>query len=45
MDPNECIRLLRIAQRELDIETELEMYRNLDGWISNGGFLPKEWNK
>lgn len=43
MDPNECMEMLRQAQRDNNSEEELECYRNLDEWMRKGGFPPVEW--
>lgn len=43
MDPNATLKMVRDAKRSNDIEGELEAYRNLDGWLSRGGFLPDDW--
>jgi hypothetical protein len=43
MDPNETLRLMRLALAEGDLETAAELADALDGWISTGGFLPDAW--
>lgn len=50
VDPNETLRMLREASRDIlnggeewDGHDVAEMFEALDGWITRGGFLPREW--
>ena len=49
MDPNETLRLMRERieewnNGEVDHMDEVgEWFEQLDDWISNGGFLPSDW--
>jgi len=54
MDPNQALEDAREAMARLDASTEqadmiaaaldvTEVFRSLDEWISNGGFLPSAW--
>ena len=55
MDPDECLKMCRrLAERlieDADLGIRLtkegeelaESFKNLDEWISRGGFLPDEW--
>jgi hypothetical protein len=53
MDPNETLRALRelveqvYGDDEGDVNDQLEdfagYFESLDGWISKGGFLPRDW--
>ncbi len=55
MDPNETLRALRELVEQVhnddegDVNDQLEdfagYFEALDGWISKGGFLPREWAK
>lgn len=53
MDPNECLRRIRaLIQAFFDGEegpddgAQLAEYINgLDTWLTNGGFLPDEWQR
>lgn len=54
MDPNETLRSLRelveqVYNEEGDVNDQLEdfagYFEDLDGWISKGGFLPRDWNE
>lgn len=49
MDPNETLRQIRevIADPSpsgWDIAATLYRMQQLDKWITNGGFLPSDWN-
>lgn len=43
MDPTQCLRDLREAVDRGDCETAAERFRDLDEWLSRGGFLPGQW--
>ncbi|QZE10369.1 hypothetical protein SEA_SCOOBYDOOBYDOO_18 [Mycobacterium phage ScoobyDoobyDoo] len=43
MDPNETLKMIRAALEEGDDERAAEHFRDLDGWLSKGGFLPTDW--
>lgn len=49
MDPNETLREIRelialhIESARGDYARLLELCEALDGWLSHGGFLPREW--
>lgn len=51
MDPNATLERLReIVQwwnggdaDASDLETAVELVESLDQWLSNGGFVPKDW--
>lgn len=53
MDPNETLRRIRAIVAESDrsgelpgtddIETLVELVGALDKWLTDGGFLPREW--
>lgn len=55
MDPTETLAKIRSLQQELDsadiavvwdLTPELsEAVKNLDEWISKGGFLPTQWKR
>lgn len=53
MDPDKCLEELRglvceLAERydfPLVVDELLERITALDGWLSEGGFLPKDWQK
>jgi len=54
MDPNKALKTLKEIVNQVnneednDVNDQLEDFVRhfdaLDGWISNGGFLPKEWS-
>jgi hypothetical protein len=41
MDPNETIRLMRLALHEGDEETAKELAHALWKWVERGGWLPE----
>ena len=41
MNPNETLRLMRLALREGDEETAKELAHVLWQWMERGGFLPE----
>ena len=54
MDPDETLRLLRLTIKQMRVDTDpairkahadevAEYAEALDGWITGGGFLPKDW--
>jgi hypothetical protein len=43
MDPNETLRLARIAFTEGRLEDAAQHYSDLDNWINQGGFPPSDW--
>lgn len=54
MDPNETLRLLRLTIKQMGVDTDpdiraahadeiAEYFAALDRWITEGGFLPREW--
>jgi hypothetical protein len=49
MDPNASLEEMRsLALRSVDSEDDdqarlAELVLAIDGWLSNGGFLPKRW--
>ena len=49
MDPNVTLEGLREAvynwrtSESCDIEDTITLIESIDGWITNGGFLPKDW--
>lgn len=50
MDPNETLRIIRAQVGMILDENDgnspealAEAVRDLDGWLSKGGFLPSEW--
>jgi hypothetical protein len=53
MDPNETLRQLRQLFADIDeevwdpleFERARDLFQALDGWISNGGFLPEGWQR
>jgi hypothetical protein len=53
VDPNETLTVLRKAAFRImadpdaapDAEELAEAIQNLDEWITNGGFLPREWER
>lgn len=57
MDPNEALKRFRDYMTRLgedaeagevdddDVAFAVELWEGLDGWISNGGFLPKDWER
>jgi len=54
MDPNVCLAELRdlgkftIKAKETGVDDfvrVLELFEALDGWLSSGGFLPKDWRE
>lgn len=52
MDPDanleEQLRLVERLLKKMDVHDALrlvELVEALDGWISNGGFLPKRWGR
>lgn len=53
MDPNACLKELRKSYERIleDDESDLEAQQlaglidSLDHWLSNGGFLPKDWER
>lgn len=56
MDPNAALEQLREAiadaanpdqytDREVAIEQVAEYFEALDGWLTQGGFLPAAWSK
>lgn len=51
MDPNACLATLRqlaakVAANTTDPDADelAEVFQNLDGWLSTGGFLPAAWH-
>lgn len=55
MDVNETLARIRATMSELTIARDVETsawlgaqladsVRDLDGWLSKGGFLPADWN-
>jgi DNA gyrase inhibitor GyrI len=42
MDPNETIRLMRLALHEGDEETAKELAHALWQWVERGGWLPED---
>jgi len=48
MDPNETLRRIReLSERgydEDDAASVVEAFRDLDEWLSKGGFLPSAWS-
>lgn len=53
MDPNATLDEMRriVAHQDGDNEEEgdaarmAELFEALDGWITNGGFLPADWRR
>ena len=46
MDPNVTLFLLREKMGGNFIESETrELFEALDGWLSKGGFLPRDWER
>lgn len=53
MDPNECLQMIRGALQRYEDGTEdddcesdlVASVRELDEWLSKGGFLPDAWKK
>ncbi len=49
MDPNEALETLREAYLEANeydqVGAVLETFNALDEWITNGGFLPDDWQE
>jgi hypothetical protein len=55
MDPNEALKNVREMSRRLnadefevdsgDAMALVEAFEALDGWLSNGGFLPDAWKR
>ena len=51
MDPNAALVELRRALHDLHadrsnealLERAIELFEGLDGWLSCGGFLPRDW--
>lgn len=55
MDPNACLAALRLLAENIEARedatdtTDLDAsglaagFRNLDAWLSRGGFLPDDW--
>lgn len=51
MDPDECLKQLLAAVKKVEDEGAslylclelIEGLRNLDEWMSKGGFAPKRW--
>lgn len=44
MDPDKNLEELRKAIENCDQESTQQLFRDLDEWISKGGFLPKDWD-
>lgn len=44
MDPNETLRLMRLAVKD-DLDQLADLFEALDGWLSKGGFLPAAWRQ
>lgn len=45
MDPDKNLEELRKAIENCDQESTMQLFRDLDEWLSKGGFLPKDWKK
>lgn len=52
MDPNEALEHLRQIARQAYLSAEVdteetwaEIFLALDDWLSNGGFLPEDWQR
>ncbi len=54
MDPNACLKELReLVEKSTygkitdvaDYERLTDLVEALDGWLSEGGFLPEDWQK
>lgn len=56
MDPDEALDKIRTARQVIEKETDtakidraiddvIDGFDALDGWLSNGGFLPRAWNR
>lgn len=45
MDPNETLRLMRVALDEGDFAEAGRLAQLLDEWLSTGGFLPAKWQR
>lgn len=51
MDPNANLKEMRalikehLAGKEIDVDLLVELVDSLDNWLSNGGFLPADWEK
>lgn len=53
MDPNEALQIIRtetalyraMGAEQLDVDRLVEAVDALDEWLSDGGFLPKDWQR
>jgi hypothetical protein len=49
MDPDKALQDLRICVQDLaagdDFYELVGLFQGLDKWLSDGGFLPKAWNR
>lgn len=43
MDPNETLNMIREAINDSRAWDAIELFEDLDRWLSRGGFLPAEW--
>jgi hypothetical protein len=51
MDPDACLnRIIFLVRKSVTMDAEdhdelLQAFLDLDSWLSNGGFLPRRWER
>jgi hypothetical protein len=48
LDPNATLKELRDRielDADFDVDRVADLFMALDGWLSGGGFLPRDWER